>query len=347
MSDFFSQVTKYTATAGRNPREDRLTEIFAAVLTRVGSLRSIVADALVGRPSPGSEVGVATQVRVHATVALTDPRIDLQLTTPTGIIWVENKHGASIGFREGGHTQVENYLAELGDRGVVVVLYPRRDHERIREEVSSEAKLVTWESLCEALRGFNSDDPVEQFLFDELWSYLNSEGLVDPEKLTDADVSALAIHRQAVDALAAVVDAASTYVDSNWADATLKSRKGLDLYDMHDCPKRAGSDQPTWPGTWWQWGVDVALDAAHQGLWVYAGLRGAEDISPRLKDGAAIDAAERLDFRLFEDRPHDRVLRIRRLEDFVHGESVTHQGTALGKWVVDAFAALSTVPAAI
>lgn len=106
----FSRVTRFVPGAALNPRENRLTEILAAVVEEVDGLAQALVHEWLGMGCPEGSPHVTTQ--------LATPRdfVDLEFrfgsfSEPEYVVWVENKHGSWLA--EG---QAEKYLQELAAR---------------------------------------------------------------------------------------------------------------------------------------------------------------------------------------------------------------------------------------
>ena len=193
----FARATRHVISQnGVDPREDRLTEVTAAVLERVPGLARWLAlswlhpsEAAVGETArAGTDKAYAAinglprtaDVRVRTQVVLPDRRVDLEIRfldpdtrSTEAVVWVENKHGTSP------HTeQLLAYVtARPRDRpSAVVLLAPRDALPAGEDQASPEAPERTWQRTAARARGFRPDKAEERFVRDEWLTCLYEEG---------------------------------------------------------------------------------------------------------------------------------------------------------------------------
>lgn len=198
----FWRLGRFTATPGRDPREDRLTEILAATLERTPSFAQHLMAAWAGLLGVHGPVEVTTQRYVAGA-----GRIDLELSSGRSVLWLECKVDAPLDCG-----QVERYrdaLAREGRTGVVSWLVPAWR----AEEPPAEVRLNTWQDLADELHGWldgevDGDAP-GRMLAVELLRYLEEERLAGVAGLTTADFAALGGYALAEQRLTHLVRAVS------------------------------------------------------------------------------------------------------------------------------------------
>lgn len=181
----FRRVTRYRISPTQDPRENRLTEVTAAVLERVDGL-AVQLERL--RELDRPRLVVDTQVTTASAKF-----VDLELRfSPrpfqpgeTCLFWVEVKHGANVHG-----TQLTDYETDIrlkaADQRLVLVLAPRQSADEL-VGVPDTMPVVDWQAIAEVVRRWakRSDVPeVERFLLTDYLTYLREEGLMD-EELTD------------------------------------------------------------------------------------------------------------------------------------------------------------------
>ena len=205
-SSLFGRIARHPRREGSDEREDRLTEVLAAVLAHPAceDLGWFLAKAWLNaaferhlacseaiellrasfevRPVP---CVVRTQFVVHADGRVRRPDLELRFHAPLGpdvVIWVEVKHGTGPGDKQ----LCDYVLAQrlLGfERGLVLLLAPRADYSQRwfeRHKVPESVPSLTWQETAETLRQYNSADETARFLVAELCNYLREERLMGP-----------------------------------------------------------------------------------------------------------------------------------------------------------------------
>lgn len=231
------RITRYARTPGRDAREDRLTEVLAAMLERpelpgltealvrrwlMGEAAGTQASEILGRLGRGGvwRTWVKTQ-RVITVPSGETRRIDLEVTLRSDeapdpiVVWLEVKHGAAP-ERE----QLVAYVeAQLGLSGhIVVLLAPRRDLPSFHAaQIPASVPTVTWEETADEIKRYRHTrvqdlDGIGIFLLDELDKYLTEEDLVDPGAFTERHAAALESFREADRALDALCSKAATAI---------------------------------------------------------------------------------------------------------------------------------------
>jgi hypothetical protein len=180
MSGFFGRVSRFARPALAVPRENQLTEVFAAVLARVDALALGLADHWLA-PHPSDDVEARARRAALRTELLTDGvklrGVRTQRPTRSGgfvdielrfadaaamddlVVWVEVKHGASPHDQ-----QLDNYLQDLaatGARaGALILLAPRQSYP-FEPEPAPDVAQRTWQDTAAQLRRWR-DAPAEQ-----------------------------------------------------------------------------------------------------------------------------------------------------------------------------------------
>jgi len=259
---FFRRVTRFAG------RENRLTEVLAAVLERAPELAWQLAHAWTDpaqeRSAPGElsrgatsgvfaaladrrRVSVSTQVRT-----VSDKQVDLALrfgdsATPSiddVLLWVEIKHGAEP--HEG---QLANYVRDLPGSvgwGAVVLLAPRTSLPCDRDDIPDVVPQRSWQAVSRLIREHtgNQADPVTRFLLKELYAYMQDENLADPDLLRPEHFVVLAYADAAENALTTICERVSQIVAREW---------GRSADDFERAP-RTGAPAFGW-GYWEAWSV--------------------------------------------------------------------------------------------
>lgn len=236
------RIARHGVSSAVDPREDRLTEVLAAVLgcrrceglarhLALGWLRAtdarLVNPTLVERAQSvladdarAWSCSVRTQVSLITAAGRRRP--DLQLTFDElgdarrrVVIWVEVKHGTDLHSHQL-HAYVENLRHAGGNAGAVVLVAPRESYPFDRDEIPAEVPQLTWEDTATILQAFMTTDPVGVFLIAELLEYLKEEKLVDPGPLNAAHLTALRKYRAATRSLVRVCEIAADAVAKLW-----------------------------------------------------------------------------------------------------------------------------------
>lgn len=243
------RIARHGVSGLRDPREDRLTEICAALFesercpglavhVALGWLKQAVGtaghaqrfrDLLATLDDPTTwQCRASTQVR-YLGIGDEIRRPDLQLhfsredAPEEVLLWVEVKHGTPPHDR-----QLQAYLDELARRALrhsaVLLVAPRADYRTFAdinaEQIPPEVPRLTWEGTAESLNSYSTADPVGQFLVADLLAYLKEESLVDPPKLTSDHLVALVQYREAHSAFERLCERASVEVTQRWNSLT-------------------------------------------------------------------------------------------------------------------------------
>lgn len=357
----FRRLGKYRDTASSTPRENRLTESMATVLSQVDGLATALVDEWLkraGEPPPPlgdreHQPRIATQRYVPTSTPATDgPEhgfVDLELTyeregtLPARTIRVEVKYGSHLH-----DDQVSRYRADGSD---VIVLCAETDLALLRGAIPyRDVPLVTWQETAHRLVRLHADmrNPVDRWLLQQFLDFLREENLVVPENLTADHLSALRAGRAADDALDAIRRLAIDYVsdrsaaqfsasDSGTWDSRATRRNQYQLF--------TGIDAGLWSA-----GAYLEFKTIDEGNGVIfqAGVTGP-DRSTRLAAGpeGEVRQSELITHatELWDASPDDRSRLVRRARPddlFTAGEPLERQARALGDWLLETFRALTT-----
>lgn len=284
------RISRYGVSALRDSREDRLTEILAALFdsrhcpglarqVALGWLERACEQAQLADKAHIIEVRnmlgdselvwsclARTQLRISIDGSPRRPDLEVRFRGRTEdgdvkqvSLWVEVKHGTPP------HTgQLQAYLdAQRAGRvrnATVVLVAPRGDIESFdANEIPSEVPKLTWQDTAQQVKRYVPADDIGAFLIDELLRYLREEGLMDPEQLTPVHLVALANHREAVIALDRVCEIAAEEVGRRWNDADSSGSyppRGSRSESWWNYPKHPrGGDTPAKAADWnfdWQ-----------------------------------------------------------------------------------------------
>lgn len=251
----FRRVTRYAVSPSLDPRENRLTEVTAAVLENVDRFvldfaaslldgacaeakRRLEVAADAERDERAAELARRCELR-RALAAMESPRARVRTQVPTTsnhfvdlelhlrqprsspaagdmLLWIEVKHGAGLHG-----DQLDVYSADIkssdATHKAVILLAPRRAMPLI-DSVPSEVPAVEWQDV--ARKFVNSDKrswPNEQrWLLQQYSAYLKEEVLMDPDALTATYALALLEQDAAAAAAEGVCELADEYVQKHW-----------------------------------------------------------------------------------------------------------------------------------
>lgn len=355
MTSLFRRLSKYTPSPLLDPRENRLTEAFAAVLEEADRLPAAVAGAWLGITiDPALPVQVRTQ---RATVS--QKYIDLELVfgdlaVPELRVWVEIKHGADLLAN-----QVENYerdlLAEAHGRTEIVLLAPRDSMPQPTAETTS----VSWQDTARILqteRKSRRHDEVASWLLRQLIDYLKEEGLTDAEALTPADAFVLAARPSADRTVARLLQFADEYVIEHWGPPVGFGKSGGSKqnyspgfwWSTHEVARPGKRAPATWRKSKFDWSLDQTAPGATPRD-AYAFCAGATFLaaknSPVTVKGNEewLAARQAAGFEYVSDW-YWRLWRFLYPEQLMADDTLEAQGRRLGAWIVETFELLAAAP---
>ena len=227
--------------------EDRLTEVFAAVLSSdhseglarhvaLGWLAAALKNTRIPINQPLEQIhdllsddGTAwacearTQIEIKTSEGRRRPDLELIFTTgderrPNVTVWVEVKHGT----KPHDH-QLQAYLETIrrvrSRYSVLVLVAPHADLPTFEpDQIPEEVPQLTWEATASRIESFETADPVGRFLRDELFAYLRKEKLVDPGPLTPQDLESFATYYDARRSLVGACEIAAEEMVGRWGD---------------------------------------------------------------------------------------------------------------------------------
>jgi hypothetical protein len=248
------RIARYPVSLSADPRENRLTEICAAILGNpqcaglarhlaLGWLEAAADHSGVSDVRKFDEVRVALaddtevrtcDVRTQLSLGSLDERRrpDLLLTFHQRalpgqrvLVWVESKHGTAPHDRQL-FAYVENQRLLAGSSPAVVLLVaPRASYPSFdRFELPADVPQLKWEQTAEIIQEFHTENPVGKFLVEELLAYLKEERLVDPDPLRSFHLKVLTAYQDARRSLFRVCEIAAEYMTELWGPGTVNTR---------------------------------------------------------------------------------------------------------------------------
>jgi hypothetical protein len=370
---FFRRVTRFAG------KENRLTEVLAAVLERIPELAWGLAcawtDPAQEHSTPGEvprettsgvfaaladlrHVSVSTQVRTAS-----GKQVDLALrfggsATPSiddVLLWVEIKHGAPP--HEG---QLANYVHDLPrgvGRGAVVLLAPRASLPFVRDDVPKDVSQRSWQAVSRHIREYTGKaDPVTRFLLKELHAYMQDENLADPDLLRPEHFVVLAYADAAENALTTICERVSQLVAREWGPAdefAPVSRKGTRAFGWNYWEAWGLRNDPSGRGEiWLDWNArkePAHFEADGRSLVFISGLT-ANDVEhltpelPRPERSVSLEAGLRVDGRVVRCKrisdDCERFSQVAFPEEVLTGPTLDEQAESLARWIVAGFKAL-------
>lgn len=351
MTSLFRRVTKY-ARSDLDPRENRLTEAFAAVLERSDGLGAALVREWVGR-----EVGESSRLWVRTQRATVGRRlVDLELafgnaTAPDLRVWVEIKHGADTHENQL-ESYVEDMKVETQGAGDVVLLAPRDSMPAAPDGVPR----LEWQGVGRFMRDWRRSEAVStraQWLIEEFIAYLQEEGLMDGERLTAAQAFELEARPAAERTVARLMEIAQAHVVAAWGEPDKKAGGTNANFGQEwwaSFPVASAGDQPaeTWRKAWFDWTLrdDSFVAEPRDSLAFFAGA------TFEATKGSALSVPANGQW--FAERSQDgferaqawywRLWRVRYPDQLLSGNTLEDQGRELGEWIVDAFRTLANAP---
>jgi hypothetical protein len=357
---------------GRNEKENRLTEVVAALLDsphcsglahRVASgwAEAAAKDERVAAPatfwrlrdllSAGVEslqCRVNTQTPIVVDGEVRRPDLELVFTRrdePREILlWVEVKHG-SPPTRD----QLKAYVDALRERsveGAVFLLAPRSDIPFRPGQVPTAVPQLAWQQTAAVIASYRgSTDEIGQFLIGEVTAYLREEDLMD-DAMTPVLLVALEQRKRVDTAIKRICEIAGDRLSAWTGDARNLRPLGLGFYEtIKQAPK--GNEPADWGyEVWWDWNLktnDLEVEDSRGEVPVFTA-----GVGTLLSKGIAHDpdgarwAAGLADSDGFVRVRDDRTRFIRYIypEEVLRGRSLEAQGKGLGDWIVETFDAL-------
>jgi hypothetical protein len=378
VQSFLGQIARRPLRPAKNEAEDRLTELFAAVLAHPecdglavfivrGWLDSAINE---DRPSNRSALGLLREqlgtgewrVRVRTqsvvSVGTRRRRPDLELAfescgRPDLVIWVEVKLGTGPGRRQLHDYVIAQQQFRIASRGAVVLVAPRSGYEWFdANEIPSEVPRLTWQRTGALLASFTTTTEVGTFLVHEFCDYLREEGLMDPDRLTAEHLVAFAHHKEAFEALELVCSAAISDVAQMWgplAPEQYNSRYGNTSWWMFPTSRPGGT-----PVAAREFELDLFRDSSscfrdgRPGVPVFTVGTSGEPGTVSTIDPETADELTRAGFQLLPkasllSNSWDRIWRRAYPDELLAGATLEEQGKSLARWVVDAFERLQAI----
>ena len=374
----FRRLTRYAGTPVLEPRENRLTESLATVLEHVPALgltlvEETLASAHKQHPpidDASDSLGVADEIAERARedgfalrvetqrLAAGHCFVDLELrlspagsTGPDGdvLVWVENKHGAGLHGN-----QLDDYmvgLAQMAGAAKLLILLGPRETSPL-EGVPPSVIRVDWQTLARRLAAVAPEDPVERWITQQFVDYLREEGLMDPDRMTAADVYVTSAEPRAHQAIALICEIVAGAVASHWAEATRWHGRGKPDFGWWywatypNAP--TGADAAgTWRGSWFEWALKQDTARSNpRNAWVFgAGLTMRVRDNPTIVDANEgwLRVRREQGFEQVTDH-YERLWRFKYPEELLAEPTLDRQATALADWVLETFHLLRDNP---
>lgn len=350
MPSLFRRIGRYPASPDIDPRENRLTEAFAAVLERVDGLAAFLVGEWTGHAVEGP-VWIRTQ-----RTTVNGNFVDLELAfgsplEPHQRVWVEVKHGT--GLHE---DQLESYAAdmtlELQTRADLVLLAPRAS----MPDVGDGATPVEWQRVARAIEAASRSNQFEsgsRWLMDEFVTYLKEEGLADEEALNPAHVFVLSARPASDRAVARLIELGQQHVVKEWPSLREFSKRGgkpahgpgwWATFDVLP----SGTAAATWRKAWFEWSLreDEFRGQPRDAFAFCAGatFQSMKDSPLSISGNEAWLAA--LTAEGFErvQAWYWRLWRPLYPEQLMAETTLEAQGRKLGEWILESFRLLSASP---
>ncbi len=283
---FFSRVTKYASDHNSDPRENRLTEAFAALLTQVDGLALALAldwldpdnydtargercaketrdafDRLSGENTTVSRI--STQVLRYLTQRRwVDLEIDFECGGEPQKVRVEVKHGA-----DPHDLQVQDYQQrdESGSPRVPVVLLAPSwqlpfggEGDEEWEGAPASAPQRSWQSAVEIIKDFEinqsdpAQEPIARWMRDEFVKFAEEEELMPLEAIDTEGAARIANLRRSKSALEELVRCARKIVVTEWGEEGQSSSAGNGVGSYKHYPTvRYSEGRSSWPDNIW------------------------------------------------------------------------------------------------
>lgn len=355
MRSLFSTVARYIPTSGRYPREDMLTQAFAATLERAPGIAAFLAKRWVDHEegtkasslAPKELDEVVPQLRLRPS----GERIDLALSfdsferVPGWLLWVEIKHQAHLS----GDQQLSTYAEQLAKEPATekrLVFLPPAGYVFNEKEAKPAGLIETsWQQVGELIKDW-SDHNVTTWLVDEFLHHLGEEGLFVSDPVTTQSLEHLRAAESASAGLDALIDLAGREIDE-WVG---QNGELVATGDGDTWPRGA---RPRWPEFWRHYGRHEV--AGGGGAWLEWNLRKphASTFSNAAHFGAGVTlhAVDRKQVRLESlscglewidwDHGYPRVFSYLAAEEFFAREhaSLSEQAEDLARWVAESLGA--------
>ncbi len=278
---FFSSVTKYSSDHRSDPRENRLTEAFAALLRQVDGLATklacewldpVKADSARGERCSeetsaafkllSDEKTTVIRVRTQVLKYLSERRwVDLEIDFDCGgkeqKLRVEVKHGTGPHSEQVTDYQERDALAPP----VPVVLLAPSWQLPFEDEIQApkSAPQRSWQSTVKTIEDFPVDkdvEPVWRWMRDEFIKFAEEEGLMPPEAIDTEGAARISNLTSSTRALEELVRLARSRVGAELDDEGLSGGgKGVGSWKHYPrpCPPEGSSPWPD--GMWFEFKV--------------------------------------------------------------------------------------------
>jgi hypothetical protein len=375
---FFARIARYGARALGDPRENRLTEITAAVVERVPGLALELALGIVAGAqstvnderftqrderrseelaaideqltamyvalcdTPAARATTTTQVSTHSgryvDLAL---RVELEPGNPSRdlLIWVEVKHGAPVHGDQLFAYERDIMAMPAGSGRLVVVVAPRQAPPR-EQDLPSNIPLVTWQSIARRIETWAAAQEMEQPARFLLDEYLR---YLREERLMDRNKFTVEM-AQAI----AWRDIANDTIEElcritrDQVESTWGPRSGEERFRTQPAFGTGYWVSYDPPNPWWDGWLEWTLFKRADQSWAFmAGATLADGATVPDEHQQTIAALSRQGFSFFRYSKNDRIYRVFDPADLVDQGSLDDQGKYLASLIVDAFGAVA------
>lgn len=235
---FFRRVASRPYRPNRDEREDRFTEILAAVLDHptCASLGTYLARGWLDLAAQGG-AGIPKERGVELRGQLATAFAAVHIATQTPITNGARRLDLTLVFKLPANAelticveakidagperdQLRDYCEWVNSRpgrGLVILAAPRSRYASFGPgQLPSEVGQIPWETTAALLKEYGASSDAETWMVNELLAYMSEEDLVDPDKLETRHIDSLVLNGDAWKALSRVLDAADAYLHQHW-----------------------------------------------------------------------------------------------------------------------------------
>ena len=328
-----------------DPRENRLTECFSAVLREIPELLDGVLALWRITPPAAVPVELRTQPMTPSGYF-----IDLQIRYGDALlVWVEIKHGARLGPQ-----QLRRYSSDLqvlpARQRELVLLAPAR-LTADEDELETYASGATWQDTADLCRDAlpQLEDPVKRWLLRQFVAYLEEEGL-SQSRLTADHVEILANGIAAWRTLEDLIELVLERVDETWGPRVAPKRPSsmIDI-DFKYAPFGAGRPKATaktWRDSTFNWSFAVDDRSDDPNIFAFSAYAWLGKTRPELKEGnrAWLGSLANLGYEYEHDGRDAWLTRWLEPTRLIGKGTLSQQADYVADWIATAFRELPAPP---